>query len=56
VERKHGISVPRELETGGIVGVVDVIDCVDKPQVKMVQEGELWLGNGKSTSPEVRSL
>jgi hypothetical protein len=24
VERNHGISVPRELETGGIVGVVDV--------------------------------
>jgi hypothetical protein len=56
VERKHGISVPFELETGGIVGVVDVIDLRRKPQVKMVQEGKLRLGHGKSTSPEVPSL
>jgi hypothetical protein len=29
VKRKHGISVPLEVEIGGIVGVVEVIDCVD---------------------------
>src|ERR1700747_3513205 len=27
-----------------------------KPQVKMLREGELWLGYSKSTSPEVSSL
>jgi ASCH domain-containing protein len=34
VKRKHGISVPLELEIGGIVGVVDVIDCVESPKSK----------------------
>ena len=29
VKRKHGISVPLELDFGGIVGVADVIDCVE---------------------------
>ena len=34
VKRKHGISVPLELEIGGIVGVVDVIDCVESHKSK----------------------
>jgi hypothetical protein len=29
VKREHGISVPLEVDRGGIVGVVDVIDCVE---------------------------
>jgi hypothetical protein len=28
IERKHGVRVPKDAETGGIVGVVDVVDCV----------------------------
>jgi hypothetical protein len=39
VERKHGISVPLELETGGIVGVVDVIDCVESHKSKWFEKG-----------------
>jgi hypothetical protein len=34
VKRKRGISVPLELDTGGIVGVVDVIDCVESHKSK----------------------
>jgi hypothetical protein len=36
VQRKDGISVPPELEldTGGIVGVVDLIDCVESHKSK----------------------
>ena len=34
VKRKHGISVPLEMDTGGIVGVVDVIDCVESHKSK----------------------
>jgi hypothetical protein len=34
VKRKHGISVPLDVETGGNVGVVDVIDCVDSHKSK----------------------
>src|SRR5438128_12301732 len=29
IERKHGVRVPKDAETGGIVGVVDVVDCVE---------------------------
>jgi hypothetical protein len=34
VKGKHGISVPLEMDTGGIVGVVDVIDCVESHKSK----------------------
>lgn len=27
IERKHHIKLPREFKRGGIVGVVDVVDC-----------------------------
>jgi hypothetical protein len=44
VERKHGISVPSELETGGIVGVVDVIDCVETHKSKWFEKGNFgWV-------------
>ena len=43
VERKHGISVPRELDTGGIVGVVDVLDCVESHKSKWFQGKFGWV-------------
>lgn len=27
IERKHGLKLPREFEHGGIVGIVDIVDC-----------------------------
>ena len=44
VERKHGISVARELDTGGIVGVVDVLDCVESHRSKWFEKGNFgWV-------------
>jgi ASCH domain len=44
IERKNGISVPSELETGGIVGVVDVIDCVESHKSKWFENGDIgWV-------------
>jgi hypothetical protein len=34
VKREYGISVPLEVDRGGIVGVVDVIDCVENHKSK----------------------
>jgi len=34
IRRTHGISVPLELDAGGIVGVIDVIDCVESHRSK----------------------
>jgi hypothetical protein len=34
VKSKRGISVPLEMDTGGIVGAVDVIDCVESHKSK----------------------
>jgi hypothetical protein len=28
LNQKYGIHIPKELHTGGIVGIVDVVDCV----------------------------
>ena len=56
VERKHGISVPLGLDFGGIVGVVDVIDCVESHKSKWFLSGNFGWGIGKATSPEVSSL
>src|ERR1700757_3034186 len=39
VKRKHGISVPLEVDNGGIVGVVDVIDCVESHKSKWFAKG-----------------
>ena len=30
IARDHGVRVPDEVDIGGIVGVVDVVDCVAK--------------------------
>ena len=39
LEKKYGVHIPLELETGGIVGVVDVIDCVES-------HGSKWFNKG----------
>jgi hypothetical protein len=44
VKRKHGISVPLEVERGGIIGVVDVIDCVESHKSKWFEKGNFgWV-------------
>jgi hypothetical protein len=44
VKRKHGISVPLELDRGGIVGIVDVIDCVESHKSKWFEkENFAWV-------------
>ncbi len=44
VERKHRISVPRELDTGGIVGVVELRDCVESHRSKWFEKGNFgWV-------------
>jgi hypothetical protein len=44
VKRKHGISVPLEIERGGIVGVVAVIDCVESHKSKWFEKGNFgWV-------------
>jgi hypothetical protein len=52
LEAEYGGSIRSELYIGGIVGVVDVIDCVES---KMVPKRKLWLGIGKSTLSEISS-
>jgi ASCH domain len=44
VKKKHGISVPLEIERGGIVGVVEVIDCVESHKSKWFLSGNFgWV-------------
>jgi hypothetical protein len=44
VRRKRGISVPLDLARGGIVGVVDVIDCVESHKSKWFEKGSFgWV-------------
>ena len=44
VKRKHGISVPLEVERGGIIGVIDVIDCVESHKSKWFLRGNFgWV-------------
>jgi ASCH domain len=50
VKRKHGISVPLEIERGGIVGVVDVIDCVESHKSKCLKVGR------RLFMPDLRTL
>ena len=30
VERAYGLTLPEEFRTGGILGIVDLVDCVEK--------------------------
>jgi hypothetical protein len=44
VLKKYGIVVANELERGGIVGVVDVIDCVESHKSKWFEKGSFgWV-------------
>ena len=43
-KRKYEISVPLEMDTGGIVRVVDVIDCVERHTSKRFEKGNVgWV-------------
>jgi hypothetical protein len=39
LDKKYGVHIPLELDTGGIVGVVDVVDCVENHRSKWFIEG-----------------
>jgi ASCH domain len=39
LKKKYGVQIPFELDTGGIVGVVDVIDCVESHGSRWFNEG-----------------
>jgi len=44
VKREQGISVPLDLETGGIIGVVDVVGCVERHESKWFEKGKFgWV-------------
>jgi hypothetical protein len=44
VKRKYEISVPLEMDTGNIVRVVDVIDCVERHTSKRFEKGNVgWV-------------
>jgi hypothetical protein len=30
IEKRHGIRFPDELEFGGVVGIVELVDCLDR--------------------------
>jgi ASCH domain len=34
IERMYGVRLPDEVETGGIIGLVDVVDCVKRHSSK----------------------
>lgn len=41
---KFNVQIPMELETGGIVGIVEVVDCVQKHPSKWFNEGNFgWV-------------
>ena len=39
IKRRFGVQVPMELDTGGIVGIVEVVDCVEKHRSKWFEKG-----------------
>lgn len=39
IKKRFGVQVPMELDTGGIVGVVEVVDCVEKHRSKWFEPG-----------------
>jgi hypothetical protein len=44
LENRYGVQIPRELNTGGIVGVVDVVDCVESHGSKWFNKGNFgWV-------------
>ena len=44
LENKFAVKIPMELDTGGIVGIVDVVDCVEKHQSRWFNKGNFgWV-------------
>jgi hypothetical protein len=43
ISRRHGVVVPSELDIGGIVGVVDVADCVTRHRSKWFAGEYGWI-------------
>jgi hypothetical protein len=44
LNKKFGVQIPTDLDTGGILGVVDVIDCVESHKSKWFNKGNFgWV-------------
>jgi hypothetical protein len=44
LNKKFGVSIPMELDTGGIVGIVDVVDCVERHKSRWFNKGNFgWV-------------
>ena len=44
LNKKFGVRIPTELDTGGIVGIVDVVDCVEHRKSRWFIKGNFgWL-------------
>ena len=41
--KKRGVKLPEELETGGIVGKVELVDCVDRSRSKWFEGPIGWV-------------
>lgn len=55
IKAMYGIEVPRRLETGGIVGIAEITDCVKKKQITVVLRS-LRLYSDKRQTAAVLSL
>jgi hypothetical protein len=48
IQRKYGVFVPSTVEFGGIVGIVEVVDCVKKHRWKWkFRDGWGWILAGR---------
>lgn len=44
LQAKYQVQIPQKLDTGGIVGIVDVVDCVDNHESQWFNDGNLgWV-------------
>ena len=44
LKTRYGVEIPSELDTGGIVGIVDVVDCVESHKSKWFNKGSFgWV-------------
>jgi hypothetical protein len=41
IERKYGVKLPREFELGGVIGIVDVVDCVRRSSSPWHERGSM---------------
>lgn len=39
IKKRFGVSIPPDFQTGGIVGIVEVVDCVEKHRSKWFEKG-----------------